>query len=153
MMMTEILKTRRYGLIALVSAAAMLVIYPYAQTLGNNMDLWFEIITPVNLAMYVIFSLLFGPLVALQAYNLSQPKTCRISAGSGTLSSILGFSAIQCPGCVSIVSLFLPISATTFLATYNTWITIGSIVLLILGIYFLGGFREQNTQGPGMPKV
>ncbi|MBI2675755.1 MAG: hypothetical protein HYX24_04820 [Candidatus Aenigmarchaeota archaeon] len=144
MMMTEILKTKRYGLIALASAAAMLIIYPYAQTLGNNMDLWFEIITPLNLALYIIFSLLFGPLVALQIHNLSQPKTCKISAGSGTLSSILSFSAIQCPGCVSIVSLFLPISATTFLATYSTWITAASIALLILGIYLLGGVQRQH---------
>ncbi|MBI4020021.1 MAG: hypothetical protein HY367_01705 [Candidatus Aenigmarchaeota archaeon] len=143
----NVLKTGKYGAIALVSSALMLVVYPYVQTLGTNIDLWFVVITPLNMALYVIFSALFGPLLALQAYNLKQPKACKIkSGGSGVFSSVISFSAIQCPGCVSAVSLFLPISATTFLATYNAWLTLASIALLLAGIYFLGGFKK-NKEG------
>ena len=85
--------------------------------LGNNLDLWFQIISSANLILYVIFSSLFDPFLALQVHNLRQPKVCNIkkSATSGLASSLLSFAAIQCPGCVPIASLFLPLNATTFL--------------------------------------
>ncbi|MBI4176605.1 MAG: hypothetical protein HY518_05345 [Candidatus Aenigmarchaeota archaeon] len=146
MLIIDILKTKAYGPIAAVSAAIMLIAYPYAQTLGYNIDLWFEIITPFNLALYMIFSALFGILLSLQIYNLRQPKACRLkSAGSGAAGSFISFMAIQCPGCISIASLFLPIATTTVLAIYNIWITLAGIGLLVIGLYLLGGFKNTET--------
>lgn len=141
MLIFSVLHQKKYAAIAIISSVVMAFIYPYAQTLGNNIDLWFEVIDPLNFMLYIIFSALFGPLVALQIHNLRQPKICKISAGSGAFSSIISFSAIQCPGCVSLASLFLPISATTFLATYNSILTSISIALLLVGMYMLGGFK------------
>lgn len=147
MLLMDVLRKKKYAAIALFSSAAMLMIYPYAQTLGNNIDLWFEVISPINLALYAAFSLLFGPFVSLQVYNLKAPKTCAVQgAAGGTFSSVLSFAAIQCPGCVSVASLFLPISATTFLAANNIIITSASLVLLLAGIYLLGGFKPTKPK-------
>ncbi|MBI4173380.1 MAG: hypothetical protein HY519_01545 [Candidatus Aenigmarchaeota archaeon] len=147
MLILQVLRQKNYLALAALASAFMLFIYPYSQTLGNNIDLWFEIIQPANLVLYLAFAGLFGPFFALQVYNLRQPKVCNVkgSASAGFASSVLGFFAIQCPGCISFASLFLPLSATTFLAANNVVITAASVLLLVLGMHLLGAFRDAQA--------
>ena len=140
----EILKDREYFAIFLIAAAVMLVVYPYLQSFGQ-IDLWFQVIEPDNLLLYTSFSVLFGLLVPLQVYSIKAPKACRIqSGGAGVAGTIAGFFVAQCPSCAVLLSLFLPFNAIIFIVTYNTWLTLGTIALMLIAIYFLGGFKKMK---------
>ncbi len=137
------LKTKLYLLLAIIFAVLMGFFYPYIQSFGD-IEIWFSIITPINLVLYVMFSVLFGITVSFQIYRLREHKTCCIkSVSSGTIGSILGFLVGQCSGCVSFVSLLLPFNAVILLATYNSLFTAVSLLLLVLSLYLLRAFEKN----------
>lgn len=150
----QIIKNKKYAATAFFSALAMLITYPLIQTLAvgvNNLDVWIADTKPINLILYVIFSIVFGIFFAIQIFNLKQ-KTCSIgekitSATSGSIASLVAILVPQCPACVSLVTLFLPASSALvlggFFVKYNTLLISTSILLLILGIYLLGGFKRE----------
>ena len=141
----EILKSRKYFSVFLVSTIAMLIAYPYLQSFGN-VDIWFQVIEIDNIILYLSFSVLFGLLVSMQAHSISMPKACRLQSGSlGTAGTIAGFFVAQCPSCAVLLSLFLPFNAIIFIVTYNTWLTLGTIALMLLAIHLLGGFKNANA--------
>ena len=134
-----------YKLIALLGSVGILFLFPVIQTLPqglHNLDVWFEVITPLNVILYFTFALLFGILLALQIYRWKHPH-CRLrSATAGTVGTFTGVFIGQCASCLSITSLFLPVGVTTFLIQYNSFFMSLSIFMLIVGIYFLDGFKE-----------
>lgn len=125
-----------------LAAAGMLVAYPWLQSVGN-VDIWFAVIEPWNLALYLAFSLLFGLMVSLQVHSFRK-KTCSIrgSSAPGLAGTIGGFFVLQCPSCAVLLSFFMPLNAIIFIATYNTWLTLGTIALMLLAVHLLGGFRK-----------
>ena len=154
MKILQILKDKKYKAIAFFSSLVMLVAYPLIQTLAvgvNNLDVWFAATKPLNLVLYILFSIIFGIFIALQIFNLRQ-KTCTIgekstSVASGGVASILAILVPQCPACISIVTLLLPASSALalggFFVKYNSLLISVSISLLLLGIYLIGGFRKE----------
>ena len=146
----EVLKTRKYGSIALISAMAMVIVYPYLQVALNgglfNYGFWFEIIlsqSVLNFFLYLAFSALFGLVVSLSIYNW-QTRTCSVkgSIGSGGVGGVIGIFTSQCSACISLASLFLPTAAVGALAVYSTAFNFVSIGFLVLAIYLMGGFRR-----------
>ena len=150
MKIISILKKRNYAIIAIVSAISMALIYPYLQVALNggfyNYFFWFEIIlnqSILNFILYLLFSILFGLVVSLNIYNWKN-KTCSIrgSTGSLGLGSILAIFTSQCSACVSLATLFLPLSAISLLVKYNTFFNLISIGILLFSIYLVGGFKK-----------
>jgi len=151
----KILRIRKYLVIAISSSLAMLTFYPLIQTLATgglqNLDLWFSVIPKTNLIIVFIFSILFGLLLTLQIYNFSL-KTCSVkaksaSASSGGIGAFLGILVPACPACISIATFILPaavgIQFVQTIVKFNTIILLISIVLMILGILILGGFKDE----------
>lgn len=128
MKLLSVLKTRRYGTIAVIAAVAMALIYPYTQVLLNgglyNYFFWFEVILSesiLNFILYLAFSFLFGVVVALNIHNWkSRACSMKGSVGSGGFGSMLAIFTSQCSACISIAGLFLPIAAVGALTLFNT---------------------------------
>ena len=146
MKILEVLRIKKYLGIAAASAAAIFFFYAYTQVLGivENLDLWFTVIPPQNLALFSIFSILFGITLSYQLYLRTQPKTCAIKKQSvpGTLGTIWTFFVAQCPACASLGVLFLPVSVIGFLTAFSLWINLASIALLLFTLFMLGAFRK-----------
>jgi len=151
MKLIEVLKKKKYGSIAALAATGMALIYPYIQVLLNgglyNYFFWFEVIfgeSVLNFVLYLIFSALFGIVVALNVHNWKNP-TCSIKKGigSGGVGSTIAILTSQCSACLSIASLFLPVAAVGALTVYNTIFNFISIAILLIAIYLLGGFKRQ----------
>ncbi len=142
----DVLKKKTHLSIFIVATIAMLFTYPYIQSLGL-IEIWFLLITPLNLVLYIIFSVLFGLVLSMQIYVMRQPKTCSISgrvgsAGSGAVGSFIAFITVACPACFSFISLFLPFGAIAFIATYNTILLVLSLFVMVLALYLLGSFKR-----------
>ncbi len=150
MKLLSILKTRKYGTLAIILAVAMALIYPYLQVILNggffNYFFWFEVILSnsiINFVLYLIFSALFGIVVSFSIYNLTH-KTCSIKTSTGSSSFGVGLAIFtsQCSACVSLVTLFLPVTAAGIFSVYSTAFNALSIAVLVLAIYLMRGFKK-----------
>ncbi len=150
----KVLRKRNYTLLALFSSITVLLIYPAIQvyTTGGlqNYNVWFEAIPIFNLTVFILFGILFGPLLALQIYNRKN-ATCslekrRIGASSGGVGALIAFFVPACPACLSIATFILPtasaLSFTQFISKYGVYLLIVSVGLMILGIYLQDGFKQ-----------
>ena len=109
----EVQKQKKYLAITIAGFLVMFFVYPLVQTFLNpaNLDVWWATIPPINLALYIIFSALFGLVLSLQIYQLRQPKVCKPGTVSGTVGTVLSFFIAQCPACAGLASLLLPVGA------------------------------------------
>lgn len=151
----NILKNKKYLMIMLTSSVIVFSLFPIIQiqTAGGfrNIDLWFEVIPKTNLILVIIFSILFGLFFSFYVYNTDK-KICslkekRIGVTQGSLAAIMGILVPACPACAPLIALFLPaslsISVAAFFNKYSTLLLTLSLLLLVLGIYVLGGFKES----------
>ncbi|MBI2668184.1 hypothetical protein HYX17_05460 [Candidatus Woesearchaeota archaeon] len=150
MKVITILRNKEYAFIALISAIAMVLVYPYLQVILNggfyNYFFWYEVIlnqSILNFILYLIFSILFGLVISLNIYNFRN-RACSIkgSSGSAGLGSILAVFIPQCGACVSLTTLFLPAAAAGILIRYNSIFNLISIGILLLAVYLVGGFKK-----------
>lgn len=146
----SMIKTSKYGAVALISSVLMLLIYPFLQVVLNggfyNYFFWFEMIlsqSVLNFVLYLLFSGLFGIVVSLVYHNYRK-GTCNVrrGAGSGGAGSLLAILIPQCSACLSLAVLFLPIGAVAMFGTYSTVLNLISLGLLVLSIHLLGGFEK-----------
>src|SRR3990167_4962382 len=151
MKIIEVLKMKRYFVLAIFSSITISLIYVYTQVLGNihNIDLWLTIIPWYNAILFTIFSILFGITFAYQVYLWKQPKVCAIStkakgAGTGSIGTLGTFLIAQCPACASLGALFLPISVTVTLTKFSWLINLASIGLLLFTLRYLGAFKRSE---------
>ncbi len=150
MKLLEVLKSRNYAYIALISSLGMALIYPYLQVALNggiyNYLFWFENILStsiLNFILYLIFSLLFGVSVSFSIYSWKN-RACNIKAiSSGSFGGTLAVLTSQCSACISLASFILPATAVTALALYNTMFNFVSISAILLAIHLMGGFRKS----------
>lgn len=148
----EVFKIRKYFIIAIISSVLFSTVYIYAQVLGiiENVDLWFAIVPPINLVLFITFAALFGVTLSFQIYMWKQPKTCAINKkaiGTGSAATFGGFLVAQCSACASIGALILPSSVfLSVFVKYSILINIISIGLMIFTIYYLGGFKKTAHQ-------
>jgi len=119
MMIIEILKKKKYLAIAISSAIVIGILFPIIQTgfLLNTIDVWFLTLLdkPLNAALYLTFSAVFGIMVALQVFNLKECKTCKVNvknSSSGFGGAFLGFVFGICPACIGLIGLFLPLGVS-----------------------------------------
>lgn len=145
----EVLKIKRYALIALIFSLGMALIYPYLQVALNggfyNYGFWFEVIlsqSKLNFVLYLLFSILFGVVVSYSIYSWKHKKCGVKSLGSGGFGSIVAMLTSQCSACLSLASLFLPAAAVSAFFVYNTLFNFISIGALLLSIYLMGGFYK-----------
>ncbi len=152
------LRKRGYFLLAIISAVVMFFVFPLLQVQATgglqNLDLWYKVIPLQNLILVAVFSIIFGAFLSFQVYNF-RLKTCPVenkaaSATGGGVASVLGFFVPACPACISIVTLLLPaslgISVAGFLLKYSSLLLAASSLLLIFGIYLLGGFIREGKR-------
>lgn len=147
------LKTRKYLGIAVLSALGIGLFLPLAQTgfEANNMLAWYLTLIgrPLNTAIYIGFSILFGLLVSLQFYNKEVCKTCNVKMDNKKGSSIgaagasFGFLLGICPACIGLIAVFLPLTVSITLTNYS-WLFMGiAIIVMIASIHLLGGFKKE----------
>ena len=143
MKLFSINKNKNYLFITILSTIIMLAVYPFLQSFGQ-IYLWFAVIDFWNLVVYIVFSILFGLMISLQVYTKREVKNCNMknSAGTGIIGTIATFFIAQCPSCAVLLSAFLPLGAVAFIVTYNIYLMIASIGLMLLSIHFIGGFKK-----------
>lgn len=146
----RVLANPRYAGITLLSSLAMFTLYTYTQVLGiiENVGVWFASIPPLNLGLTILFSLFFGITLSYQINLWKKPATCStnertVGAGTAGFGTMGTFLVAQCPACASLGALFLPLSAINFLATYGTYITFASIILLVFTLNYLGALKND----------
>ncbi|MBI5065156.1 hypothetical protein HZA97_02865 [Candidatus Woesearchaeota archaeon] len=139
----------------LFSASLMFLVYVLLQAFAvgglQNLDIWFEILPKNNLVLLLITSFLFGFLLTLQIHTFRHHscslKHHSISSTSGGLGALIAFIIPACPACISLVAFILPaataLSFVAFLVKFNSELLIFSILLMLFGIYLLGGFKED----------
>ena len=147
MKLIDVLRKPRYALASFLSSTAMFWAYAYAQNLGiiENIPFWLTIITPENAILLFLFTTLFGFWVAFFWYGLRE-KSCEIPITKGGLAgsgaSLGGFIVAQCAGCLSLITLLLPLSASILLLKYNTILNVLSVLLLTAALWHMGAFRK-----------
>lgn len=146
----HVMKMPYYFALAAASTVVFAGFYVYTQVIGiiHNVDIWFTNIPPLNLFMFVIFSILFGIALSFQVYNWKQPKTCDIrkSAGSTSAATFIGLLVSQCPACASLGAIFLPFSVVAFIGKFSLLFDVISIGLLLFTINYLGGFQNVKKR-------
>lgn len=146
MKVIDVLRIKKHLALAVASTLTLIGFYAYSQVLfiAENIDLWFAIAPRLNLALFLIFSGLFGVTFSYQIYLWRQPKVCPLKKQStpGMIGVIVSFFVVQCPACASLGALFLPISVLGVLTVFSIPITLASIALLLVTLFRLGGFRK-----------
>lgn len=144
----DVLRTRKYAAIAVLSAAAFFAIYVYSQVLfiAENLDVWFASVPRANLVLSLLFAALFGATLSYQVYLRGQPKTCSLKKSGSVFgtSTFIGMLVAQCPACASLGALFLPAGAFAFVSSNSTLINFVSIGLMLFALNYLGAFRKSE---------
>lgn len=134
--------------VAFVLAVAMFFVTPIIQTFYTSLafEIWFRDLyqKPLNSALYVVFSILFGMYVSLYLHSRSKCIDCKKNTSkSGFGGSMLGFMIGVCPACFSFIGFLVPLSTSILLTTYSPILLSISIAIIIFSIYKLGGFKKQ----------
>lgn len=157
--LAQVLRLRRYALLALLSSLAMAGTIPLVQNIYqlHNLDLWFIVLLerPANFALYLVFSALFGASLALFAYNRAH-RVCGLkNAAPGVAGTLATFFLGVCPGCASLATFLFPAIAGTAGATaataVNTNATLFFLVsngLVVLAIALNRGFARGAPPSP-----
>jgi hypothetical protein len=112
---------------------------------------WFVSLTtiPLNAALYILFSILFGLVVSLQVYSMRNPGVCKISntkkgLRTGAFGTFFGFFIGVCPACVGLLGLILPLGVILTLTAFGWVFMLIAIGIMIFSIYHLGGFKKEG---------
>ncbi len=132
-----------------LAALSIFFLLPLLQLIKTPLSfaIWYSSLTakPLNAALYVLFSALFGVLIALYIYDEKCGAACvkksDISAGFG--GAVLGFVVGICPACFSLIGVVLPLSGSIFLTKFSPIFTLFAIFILLFSIYRLGGFKDD----------
>ncbi|HLD83566.1 MAG TPA: hypothetical protein VI979_01780 [archaeon] len=146
MKLLKALAAPKYFGIFLLSFISFVAVYVYFQVIGilENFLFWFMVTPPLNLAVFLAFSLLLAAAISYQAYTRSLPKACSLKE-SATATSSLGIASMfvsACPACASLGIFLLPASALAFIANYGIYLNLAGIAALVFVINYLGGFGE-----------
>jgi hypothetical protein len=134
-------------LLVVVIAAVMFLITPIIQSFNTPLafEIWFRDLyqKPLNSALYIIFSILFGMFVTLYLYFRNSCIDCKISKAtkSGISGTILGFMIGVCPACFSFIGFLVPLSVSLLLTAYAPIFMAASIAIILFSIHRIGGFR------------
>lgn len=109
-------------------------------------EIWFRTLVdrPLNSALYVIFSVMFGLLISLYVYSRNKCIDCKksdVNAGFG--GATLGFVLGVCPACFSLIAVALPLSGSILLTAYAPAFTLLAIGIIVFSVHRLGGFKKK----------
>jgi hypothetical protein len=140
------------SVLAIVLGIVMFLITPVIQSFNSTLafEIWFRDLyqKPLNSALYILFSILFGIFMSLYFYSRKNCIDCKRknnAARSGILGSILGFIIGVCPACFSWIGVFVQLSTSIILTTYSPIFTLLSISIILCSIFKLGGFRGHGS--------
>ncbi len=143
MKLLKILSEGKYVAISIIATIVMLIVFPLFQSFGN-FDIWFTFIKPLNFALYLLFSTLFGITIAVQYHAFKQKQqSCEIKSASAQAGSVLGIFAFQCPACVPVLAQVLGLGTVTFFAVYKSQLILIGIGLMVVSLYLLGAFKKR----------
>ncbi len=133
---------------AIFSAIGIFLLVPVIQLAVTPLafEIWYRTLLdrPLNSALYVIFSIMFGMLISLYLYTKNKCIDCKksdVNAGFG--GAMLGFVLGICPACFSLIGVLLPLGGSIFLTTYAPAFTSLSIAIILFSIHRLGGFKKK----------
>lgn len=143
MKLYKILIHEKYLAVAIVSAIAMLIVYPIFQSLGN-VGTWITFIKPSNFLLYLVFSVLFGITLAVQYHSFKEKsKSCELKSVPSQAGSILGLFAFQCPACIPVLAQVLGLNTVVFLSVYKTPLILIGLALMFVSLHLLGAFKNE----------
>ena len=134
--------------ITIISAISIFFLLPLIQSITTPLafEIWFTdlINKPLNSALYIIFSILFGIYISLYLYNRSNVCIdCKNNANkTGLVGSALGFLIGVCPACFSFLAFLLPLGSSIILSIYSPLFTLIAIAVIAYSIYRFGGFKR-----------
>lgn len=140
----EAIKTK--PVIVILCAVGIFFATPIFQTINTPLafEIWFADLTqkPLNSALYIIFSVLFGMFISLYLYSKNTCIDCKREAKKGIGGTALGFFVGVCPACFSFVGFLLPLGGSLFLTAYAPLFILVSIGIILFSINKMGGFRR-----------
>jgi len=133
---------------AIFSAIGIFLLVPVIQLAVTPLafEIWYRTLLerPLNSALYVIFSVMFGVLISLYFYAKNKCVDCKKSdANAGFGGATLGFVLGVCPACFSLIGVVLPLGGSILLTQYAPAFTLLSIVIILFSIHRLGGFKKK----------
>lgn len=130
-------KERMYFLIWLVTT--LVVGWVYIGPLTDQ-----EAYDAMGWVFALVFPVLVGAMVAVQAANYRQQKACSLSAtGGGVGGTILGIVTVGCVTCPAILLGWIGLGAAipgALLA--SPWLKLSSLLLLVLGLFWASGVKR-----------
>ena len=138
-------------LLVIALTAAMFFVTPIIQSFTTSLafEIWFRELyqKPLNSALYIIFSVLFGMFMTLYLYAKKSCIDCKASepTKSGIAGTLLGFIIGVCPACFSFIGFFVPLSVSILLTTFAPIFIIVSISIIVYSIYRVGGFKSISV--------
>lgn len=132
---------------AILSAIGIFLLLPVIQLAVTPLafEIWYKTLIdrPLNSALYIIFSFMFGMLISLYVYTKNKCIDCKksdVNAGFG--GATLGFILGVCPACFSLIGVLLPLGGSIFLTQYAPAFTLLSIGIILFSVYKLGGLKK-----------
>lgn len=91
-----------------------------------------------NWAFAIVMPLLIGLVIAVQAYNQCENKTCPVGGtATGVVGGIIGIATVACPMCPAVLLGWVGLAAAIPSALLaSVWVKGLSIVLLLLALGF-----------------
>lgn len=138
-------------LLVVALAVGMFFITPLIQSINTSLafEIWFRDLyqKPLNSALYIIFSVLFGMFMTLYLYSKNNCIECKTSnvRKSGIAGTVLGFMIGVCPACFSFIGFLVPLSASIFLTTFAPIFMTASIAIILYSIYRAGAFKSISV--------
>ena len=148
-LLVKVIKEKPVLVIAL--AVVMFFVTPIIQSFNTSLafEIWFRDLyqKPLNSALFIIFSVLFGMFITLYLYSKNRCIDCKTSkaAKSGIAGTLLGFVMGVCPACYSLIGFLVPLSASIFLTTFSPIFITASIAIILYSILRVGGFKSISV--------
>jgi len=148
-LLVKVIKEKPVLVIAL--AVVMFFVTPIIQSFNTSLafEIWFRDLyqKPLNSALFIIFSVLFGMFITLYLYSKNRCIDCKTSkaAKSGIAGTLLGFVMGVCPACFSLIGFLVPLSASIFLTTFSPIFITASIAIILYSILRVGGFKSISV--------
>ncbi|MBI4448630.1 hypothetical protein HY641_01195 [Candidatus Woesearchaeota archaeon] len=121
----------KYLTIWAVSAALIMWLYIGPLTNQANYDI-------IGWIFAITFPIIAGGVIAGQYYNLSEVKTCPMTATTGGLiGTITGILTVACPACPLVLLTWLGLAAGAGGALFGgPWLKIASLAVLIVSLHW-----------------
>ncbi|MEK6983335.1 MAG: hypothetical protein AABX33_02080 [Nanoarchaeota archaeon] len=99
----------------------------------------------VSMVFFIVFSMLGGMLVALQAFAIKNKQKLMRSARVGFFGAFLSFFNVTCPFCKPLLLSLIGFSGSLAILKYGLALAFISVILLLVSIYLVISSVERYT--------